>query len=291
MRALPAPMAAALASGASTLCHAWILERADGTRLGFTDHDRDLSVDGVACRAASGWTLGAADTELGLAAGTAAATAALDDGAVTAEDLDGGLYDQAEVVCRRLDWTDPAVGVELWRGRVTRLKREGAGFTAEIDGPLAALERVVGRAFGRVCDANLGDGRCRAEVGGPAFNAAGAVGAVRDGRWLTATGLGAFAAGWFAGGVLTWTGGANAGRAASVAAHEAGGVLGLEAPAFFAIEAGDGFAVRAGCDKRAATCAAKFANLINFQGFPTIPGDDFIAAFPAAGETHDGGRR
>ena len=291
MRALPEAMAAQLAAGVSTLCHAWVLERVDGTQLGFTDHDRDLTVDGVICRAASGWTLGAADTELGLAAGTATARAALDDSAITAEDLDQGLYDEARVVCRRVDWTDPAVGVELWRGRVRRIKREGAGFTAEIEGPLMALERVVGRTFGRVCDANLGDDRCRAEIEGAVFNGAGAVSAVRDGRWLTVSGLGGFAAGWFAGGVLSWTGGANAGRAVAVAAHEAGGVLALETAAFFAIEAGDAFAVRAGCDKRAATCAGKFSNLINFQGFPTIPGDDFIAAFPAAGETHDGGRR
>lgn len=291
MRALPEAMAAQLASGVSRLCHAWILTRADGTELGFTDHDRDLTVGGVTCRAASGWTLGAADTELGLTAGTAAARAALDDAAITAEDLDLGLYDEAEVVCRRVDWSDPAVGVELWRGRVRRIKREGAGFTAEIDGPLMALERVAGRTFGRVCDANLGDGRCRADVDGAAFNAAGAVVSVRDGRWLTVSGLEDFATGWFSGGVLSWTSGANAGRAAAVAAHETGGVLALDAAAAFAVEAGDGFDVRAGCDKRAATCADKFANLINFQGFPTIPGDDFFAAFPAPGETHDGGKR
>lgn len=291
MRALPEGMAAQIASGASRLAHVWVLTRADGERLGFTDHDRDLVVDEVVCRAASGWTLGAADTELGLAAGSASATAALDDAAITAEDLDQGLYDQAEVVCRRVDWRDPAIGVELWRGRMRRIKREGAGFTAEIDGPLAALERVAGRTFGRICDANLGDGRCRAEVAGVEFNGAGEVAAVREGRWLTVTGLEGFAAGWFAGGVLSWTSGANAGRAAAVAAHEAGGVLALEAAAFFAVAAGDGFEVRAGCDKRAATCAGKFANLINFQGFQTVPGDDFIAAFPGAGETHDGGKR
>jgi hypothetical protein len=27
-----------------------------------------------------------------------------------------------------------------------------------------------------------------------------------------------------------------------------------------------------GCDLRAATCAAKFGNLLNFGGFPEIPG-------------------
>ena len=91
MRALPEATAEQLAAGASRLCHAWILTRADGTHLGFTDHDQDLMISGVTFRAASGWTLGAADTELGLTAGTAAARAALDDAAIAAEDIDLGL--------------------------------------------------------------------------------------------------------------------------------------------------------------------------------------------------------
>lgn len=37
MRALPEGLDEA------RLCHAWILTRADGTRLGFTDHDQDRS--------------------------------------------------------------------------------------------------------------------------------------------------------------------------------------------------------------------------------------------------------
>ena len=48
MRAVPEVLAARIESGAASLCHVWILTRADGARQGFTDHDRDLTVDGVA---------------------------------------------------------------------------------------------------------------------------------------------------------------------------------------------------------------------------------------------------
>ena len=47
MRAVPAELAARLDSGAASLCHVWILTRADEVVLGFPDHDRDL-VDPVA---------------------------------------------------------------------------------------------------------------------------------------------------------------------------------------------------------------------------------------------------
>ena len=53
--------------------------------------------------------------------------------------------------------------------------------------------------------------------------------------------------------------------------------------------AGDRFRVVAGCDKRAETCRAKFANLLNFRGFPHIPGDDWVTAYPKEGAIHDGG--
>ena len=62
MRDIPNEMAARIESGAATLCHVWRLEQADGVVMGFTDHDRDLAVDGVVCRAASGWTAGAGES-------------------------------------------------------------------------------------------------------------------------------------------------------------------------------------------------------------------------------------
>ena len=46
----------------------------------------------------------------------------------------------------------------------------------------------------------------------------------------------------------------------------------------------------AGCDKRLATCRAKFGNVPNHRGFPHMPGTDFLLRVAAAGRgTFDGG--
>ena len=50
----------------------------------------------------------------------------------------------------------------------------------------------------------------------------------------------------------------------------------------------DRFRIIAGCDKRAETCRKKFSNLLNFRGFPLIPGDDWVTAYPKEGANHDG---
>ena len=154
--------AARLDAPAATIARVWILRRADGTALGFTDHDADLSIDGVTCRAASGWTAGASDGGGSLSASTASARGVLDSADLDAAALDAGALDGAVVEHRLVDWSAPEESVRLWTGRVRRIVRQGERFTAEIEGPLAALETVVGRTLTRSCDAILGDARCGA---------------------------------------------------------------------------------------------------------------------------------
>ncbi|MBB5740376.1 baseplate hub domain-containing protein [Brevundimonas aurantiaca] len=214
MRHIPDDLAARIESGAARLCHVWLMRRVNGTRAGFTDHDRDLTLDGVVCRAASGWTVGAAESGVGLAAGTASASGVLDDASIREADVAQGRLDGAAVELWRVDWSEPDLRVRLWSGTITRLRRQDGAFVADLEGPLAKLERVVGRTYGRLCDARLGDARC----------------GVAD----------------------------AAGRT---------------------------------CDKRWETCVGTFGNGVNFRGFPDVPGDDFLTAWPAQGGRHDGGSR
>ena len=46
----------------------------------------------------------------------------------------------------------------------------------------------------------------------------------------------------------------------------------------------------AGCDKRFSTCREKFANPLNFRGFPHMPGNDFALGYATSGSTNDGGK-
>jgi len=181
MRDIPDDLATRIESGAATLCHCWILRRADGAVFAFTDHDRDLVLGDVPCRAASGWTAGVAESAVGFSAGSAAVAGGLDDDAITEADIEAGLFDRARVEQWRVDWDRPDLRVRLWTARLVKIQREGGGFTAELEGPLAALERVVGRTYGRECDALLGDGRCGVFL-------AAFPGAACDKRWSTCVG-------------------------------------------------------------------------------------------------------
>jgi hypothetical protein len=98
-----------LATGVTSVCRAWTVRRKDGVMLGFTDHDRDLVVDGVACRADTGLTARALQQTTGLSVDNTEAFGALSAAAITEADLlptssssSGGalgkLPDQAEVL-------------------------------------------------------------------------------------------------------------------------------------------------------------------------------------------------
>ena len=98
-----------------------------------------------------------------------------------------------------------------------------------------------------------GMARCGVDLENPAFRGAGAVIDLLRDRAFTASGLGGFTSGWFTFGTLDWTSGANAGRRTEVLGHDVTDGIAvltlLEAPVR-AIAEGDGFTIRAGCDKR-----------------------------------------
>ena len=48
---------------------------------------------------------------------------------------------------------------------------------------------------------------------------------------------------------------------------------------------------QASCDKAWTTCRDRFGNLVNFQGFPDLPGDDYLAVYAADSPANTGGSR
>ncbi|MFN3228928.1 MAG: DUF2163 domain-containing protein [Asticcacaulis sp.] len=197
---------------------AWVLRRTDGVEAGFCDLDADVTVAGVVCRAGGGWRAGAASTRNG-EAGQAAVVAHLGHASLSAADLAAGLYDGASLRVFRVRLeADGQVTAKAERaGTIIQVVQSGDQFTAALEGPLARLEAGVGRRYGRLCDAVLGDGRCRAD---PAR-----------------------------------------------------------------------MAQKPSCDKRFRTCEADYGNGLNFQGFPFLPGEDFLWLYPREGQVMDGGRR
>ena len=294
MKSLPPSLQSHLDSGTTTLAWCWRLTRGDGLVQGFTDHDRDLAFDGTTFAAATGFTATEIKDAVGLAVDNLEVESALSSDSLNEDDLAAGLFDDAAIEIWRVNWADTDQRVLMRSGSLGEVRRAGSAFAAEVRGLAHYLQQPKGRLFQYACDADLGDARCTVDLDDPAFKGAGTVVAATGLRHVTAGGLAAFADGLFTRGLLTFTSGANAGRAQEVRRHAAGAPATIELwqPFAHAIAPGDTFDITAGCDKQFATCKARFGNGVNFRGFPHIPGNDFVTATARRGNpANDGSSR
>lgn len=88
---------------------------------------------------------------------------------------------------------------------------------------------------------------------------------------------------WFNFGGLTFETGNNAGVTLQVKNYvDTGDNVELLFATPFDIVSTDALRLYPGCDLRKTTCITKFDNILNYRGFPFIPGPDFLQRFPDA---------
>lgn len=280
-----------LDTGTTTLAWAWRITRSDGAIYGFTDHDADLIFGGTTFESETGLIASEIRQSADLAVDAQDAEGILTSDRINETDISDGLWDNADVEVWRVNWSNPAERALRRRGSIGQIRRGRVSFVAEVRSLTHILGQTVGRNFQGTCDAELGDARCGIDLELSIYKGTGEVATIRDDRTFTATGLGSYSTGWFSSGFVEWTSGANAGRRTEVAVHtnDVGGVavVLLDLPVR-PVAIGDDFLIRAGCDKQIATCAAKFANVPNFRGFPTIPGQETVLRYATGAGASDG---
>lgn len=152
----------------ATTCLLWRLTRTDGFVVRVTEHDRALDIDGATWEPGAAIEASSFTSSTGLAPGHASVEGALSSDAITTEDLRAGLWNGARVDVLRADWRSGVILQHVWSGRLSEITLCVEAFEAELVSLKADLERPVGRAFGRRCDAVLGDTRCGVDLSDPA---------------------------------------------------------------------------------------------------------------------------
>ncbi len=284
-----------LSTGATTIARAWALTRRDGLTLGFTDHDRDLTFDGVTFRADSGLTARALEQVTGLAVDNSEAVGALRDAGLREADIMAGRYDGAALVIWEVNWAAPDQRRVIFRGTLGEITRAGGAFRTELRGLSEPLGQPGGRIYHAACAASLGDTACRFDLNTPGFSAEVPLAAQRaEPAQLRFAPIETVAPGWFAGGRVVVLSGAAEGLVAQIRDDRVRDEM-REITLWDSLRAdlapGDVLRLEVGCDKQAGTCRMKFNNLLNFRGFPHIPGEDWLTSYPKAGAPNQGGKR
>lgn len=275
----------------TTLCHCWRVARRDGVTFGFTDHDRPLTVSGTQCLPETGMIASEARKSLGMAVDTLDVEGAFSSSAIDAGEVAAGKFDGARVEVWLVNWREPEDAALLRVYAIAKITSADGRFVAELQSRMAALDRPNGRLIGRACDAEFGDPRCGMALSDPVYHANGLVSEILADGGVAVAGLGGHAPGWFTEGRIVWSSGANAGLSdVALDDRSVDGVrrLTLRGDAGGVVSIGDAFAIHAGCDKAFSTCKAKFANAVNFRGFPHLPGNDAAYNYATDDGAHDG---
>lgn len=295
MSGLNAGLKAHLETGLTTVCRCWALTRVDGLLLGFTDHDGDLTFEDIEFKAQSGLSALALQQSTGLSVDNTEALGALSADVISEDDIEAGRYDGAEIRAWLVNWKNVAERQLQFRGTIGDLKRTDGAFTAELRGLTEALNRPLGRVYQKPCSAVLGDKNCKFDLTQAGFTTERDVEIVEERRIFKFAALPGFAEDWFQFGRLVMLSGAAINLSGSIKRDRTQGserVVELWQPLRAEVLTGDRLRLDAGCDKRFETCIFKFDNLLNYQGFPDIPGDDWTITDPTkSGDLNGGSRR
>ena len=266
-------------SETTSLATCWKVTRKDGEVFGFTDFDRDLTVDSIIYQAATGYTRSAIHTIANLAVDNLDIESAIDSEILKANDLRAGVWDGATVEIFLVNWSALNQGkVILKRGTVGEIVLKDTVFHAELRGLSQALSQQIVELYTPDCRADLGDSRCKINLA--ALTVSGTITSVTDRRTFADTSR-AEADAYWNGGLIIWGSSANTDRKMEVKSF-IGGNFTLYLPMPDTIEVGDTYTLQPGCDKSFGMCKARYSNVKNFRGEPHVPGNDQILNYPDA---------
>ena len=263
-----------IAGEVTCLATCWKITRRDSQIFGFTEHDKDIVVDGVTYIASSGFTPSAVQSSASLAVDNLDIEGMLDSEFITEQDLMAGLYDFAEVEVFLVNYEDISQGkLKLKTGWLGEVRLQKNKFVAEVRSLTQKLNARVCSSYSPTCRVKFGGPECKKVLA--SFTFAASVSGVSSRQVFAPTGL-SQANGYFNYGVVEFTSGNNAGLSMEVKDYKLGGNITLALPMPYEIEAGDDFEIITGCDKHINTCINKFNNAVNFRGEPHVPGLDAI---------------
>lgn len=278
MRTVPAAITAARQSSSSRLCKIWRVERVDGVVLRFTEHDRDLVVEGETFVSTASFDPSSIKVNANLSVSDMDVQGAFDSAYIDAADLLAGRYNGASFWVAEVLWDDTAAGKDIIKfGWLGNIRESGGRFIAELLGPERILRGNILDTYTASCRVPLGSPKCGVDL--ETFTEAGTVTSVSSRRVFNVSGL-SLPSGddlYYEFGLLTFDGSGSLNNGLSMEVKKFDGTtIELMLPMPFDVEAGDSFTVTAGCNHSLSACRFKFNNVLNFRGFPHAPVSDSL---------------
>lgn len=291
-RTLGAGLTAHLATKKTRLSRCVLLDLRDGTSLGITDHDQDLTVNigsspSNLFRADVGAIPSAISLSRGLDTDSIEVTGPL-GATVTRAAVKGGRYIRARARVFDVNWSDTSQIARLLAGKVAECRIDGGAFRLTIRSHTDALNQTIGRVLSPQCShefAVFDPPRSRCQAIASEYQAQ--VAAVTDDLTFQVTWTSSPApdAEDVRNGKIRFTTGELANLPPVEVFNLSGSPLDT-IETFYPLaelpQVGDLLTVEEGCDKLRSTCKLK-DQMVNFGGFPDVVGTDQFLKYPNPG--------
>lgn len=269
----------------------WTITRTDGEVFAYTSLDRPLTFRGVVhspCNSLSA-TATEQSTTIG-ASGNMELIGIISDVGISEQELYNGLFDFARFEVWMVPWFNHGgeTPFRLMAGTTGTMTHGIEGFKFEVltasanlrqKGLLEVFTPSCRYGFGSIRDARCPVNLAAITVAGSATSTAVPAASNQATRRIVIDATRAEAAGHFDLGILTWTSGPNAGASSEIKRFESGTFV-LWSPLLFPVEVGDTYTATPGCNKSPTDHLRFNVDMLDYGGFPDVPGADSINQFP-----------
>jgi len=262
----------------------------NGTYQYYTDHAKDLAIDGNIYVSGAGVTRSAVQQKVGAAKDNLDIMGIIDSVYITEKDILSNYYQDAEIWTYEVNYKDVSMGKnKLTYGTLGEVTNEDDGtFKIKHRGITSKYENAISRKYGPLCHYTLGDANCGVNISAAAWTKTGTISAIVSRRTFEDVGR-TEEDDFFQYGKMTLLSGANNGLTVDVKSNISTGTIHCVMPFPFDVLVGESYSIEAGCnhllkaagDEWGTTytghCGpAKFDNAQRFPGHPEIPGEDHV---------------
>jgi len=264
----------------SMRCQLWRITRKDGEVFCYTSLDMDFPWGGQNFEACQSLNPSAVEEQSVLGStGNIELEGIITSDRITEADLYGGKFDDCFVEVWLANYNPdvqecPKRIAAGWAGDLSHGEK---GFKMEVLGPGSRLDQqALVQSVAPSCRWNLGDGNCPYDR--EAAKLTGVVSIKKTRLIWNATITGSAGSLQWENGLVRWTSGENTGLECEVKTVDFDtGLITLWALPYYAPVVGDAFDLLPGCDRSADTCKDIYDQLLDFGGYPDVPGTDSIA--------------
>lgn len=245
------------------------IKRTDNVTIGLTELDKNLTIGGVTYVSAAGYSPSTYSSNSTMSVNHADIEGLLGFAGVTREQIRAGLYDFASIELFIYDFEIESVVKTLAVGNWGESQLLDGSYKAEFRSLSQRMQQSVGKLYTAHCSADLGDEKCKIDL--TPLVRTSALTAVNSRLTILDTARNEVDDYW-RGGVITFISGDNEYRSFEISSSRSDGTLILFLPLAFPGQVGDQYIIKPGCDKMLDTCKTRYNNVVNFRGFPHVPG-------------------